>query len=543
MQKSFFILYRHSGGIAYKIKLQGIYAILYKREIMREKTKNNIFISLIALAVVVVSLALFFGAYTLCMFFGDTSITLDSSKTYQTIQGFGASSAWIYQDMDNLEPELQDEAMELLYGDSGLMLNTFRYNIGGGSNEIGGYGEGSLNGTNSYFIADRFTGDYSVFADKSNYDFTKNAVVDDMFEQALAKGNITHVVFFANSPHYLMTKNGKTHGAVEYDNNLKEEAYGAFADYLLVCTDYLYSEIICKYDPDIKVYISPVNEPQWKWGGESASQEGCHYDPEPLGKFYDVFYDKLTAHNEQNGTDYIMDIFECGKYQMVFSSAKVKEYMKELSQYDWFKDIDNISVHSYGSDNKKTDKNMFADYMQSKFPDKTVSVSEYCVLEFGVVKTMDMGIYNAQTILRDLKYLNAVSWSWWLSVSQGDYEDGLIYWNKTDGGNEINKYKRYYVMGQFSRYVTEGSVRIEADYSDFLGFNGTECVAFSRPDGATVLIVINDSSLSREINLSGDFSEVMKVVTDENSNWEQSQSGFDGKISVSPMSVTTFVLR
>lgn len=508
---------------------------------MRQKTKDNIFISLIALAVVVVSLSLFFGAYALCMFCGDTAITLDPGKRYQTIEGFGASSAWIYQDMYNLEPELQDEAMELLYGDSGLMLNTFRYNIGGGSNEIGGYGEGSLNGTNSYFIAERFTGDYSVFADADNYDFTKCAVVDDMFEQALAKGNITHVVFFANSPHYLMTKNGKTHGEVEYDNNLKEEAYEAFADYLLVSVDHLYKDVICRYDPDIKVYISPVNEPQWKWGGASGTQEGCHYDPEPLGKFYDVFYGKLEEHNAVAGTDYVMDIFESGNYKIP-DSSDVKKYLKELAKYDWFAELDNISVHSYGTDNSKYYKDVFADYMAGKYPDKKISVTEYCVLEFGVVKDMSMGIYNAQTILRDLRDLGAVSWSWWLSVSQGDYEDGLIYWNKTESGNVINKYKRYYVMGQFSRYIPEGSVRIEAKYSDFLGFNGVDCVAFVRPDGKTVLVVINAGASEKKIELNGGFSGYTKTVTDADNDWQESEGVFDGTLTLSPTSVTTFVL-
>ena len=508
---------------------------------MREKTKNNIFISLIVLAVVVVSLALFFGAYALCMFCGETEITLDLNKRHQTIEGFGASSAWIYQDMYNLEPALQDEAMELLYGDSGLMLNTFRYNIGGGSNEIGGYGEGSLNGTNSYFIAERFTGDYSVFADENNYDFTKCAVVDGMFEQALAKGNITHVVFFANSPHYLMTKNGKTHGAVEYDNNLKEEAYGAFSDYLLVSVNYLYENIICKYDPDIKVYISPVNEPQWKWGGEGASQEGCHYDPEPLGKFYDVFYDRITAYNAANGTDYIMDIFESGNYKIP-DSSNVKKYLKELAKYDWFDEIEGISVHSYAANNSSYYKKVFADHMESRYPEKKISVSEYCVLEFGVVKDMTMGVYNAQTILRDLRDLDAVSWSWWLSVSQGDYEDGLVYWNKTESGNVINTYKRHYVMGQFSRFIPEGSVRIDADYSDFLGFNGVDCVAFERPDGKIALVVINDSKNARTVKLNGDFSTVTETVTDDTVNWGVSEYDFDGKLELSAMSVTTFVL-
>ena len=180
--------------------------------------------------------------------------------------------------------------------------------------------------------------------------------------------------------------------------------------------------------------------------------------------------------------------------------------------------------------------------MESKYPDKKISVTEYCVLEFGVVKDMTMGVYNAQTILRDLTDLNAVSWSWWLSVSQGDYEDGLVYWNKTADGNAINVYKRYYVMGQFSRCVPEGSVRIDAKYSDFIGMNGVDCAAFERPDGKVALIVVNDNSSAREINVSGGFSSYTKIVTDDDANWDTTEGEFGGKISVSPMSVTTFIL-
>ena len=135
-----------------------------------------------------------------------------------------------------------------------------------------------------------------------------------------------------------------------------------------------------------------------------------------------------------------------------------------------------------------------------------------------------------------------MSWSWWLSVSQGDYEDGLVYWNKTEDGNVLNTYKRYYVMGQFSRYVPEGSVRIEAKYSDFIGMNGIDCVAFERPDGKIVLIIVNDNSSARKISVGGEFSSFTKTVTDDNVNWDTSEGEFDGSVSVSPMSVTTFVL-
>ena len=58
---------------------------------------------------------------------GATAI-VDTDKTYQTMEGFGASSAWTYQALGAIEDEeIKEQAMEMLYGDSGLKLDTFRY--------------------------------------------------------------------------------------------------------------------------------------------------------------------------------------------------------------------------------------------------------------------------------------------------------------------------------------------------------------------------------------------------------------------------------
>ncbi|MDE7349105.1 MAG: hypothetical protein K2N53_05530, partial [Clostridia bacterium] len=81
----------------------------------------------------ILAIGLIFGIYALAVTFSKTTITLDTSKRYQTMQGFGASSAWIYQDLGaNENVNLKNTAMEMLYGSSGLALNTFRYNIGAG---------------------------------------------------------------------------------------------------------------------------------------------------------------------------------------------------------------------------------------------------------------------------------------------------------------------------------------------------------------------------------------------------------------------------
>ena len=503
--------------------------------------KKKHVITLAVVLSVAVALGAFFGIYSAAVIYGTTTVTLDESKTYQTMEGFGASSAWIYQDFGKLDnPQIKEQAMEMLYGDSGLKLNTFRYNIGGGGIEVASYGD-ELRGAESFFVAENFKGDYSVFKDPGNYDFTRDAAVRELFDLALSKGNIEQVVFFANSPHYTMTLNGKTHGEQINVDNLKEECYEAFSDYLLVITDYLYENVIYKYDKDIKVIISPVNEPQWKWGGEGATQEGCHYEPEALAKFYQQFYTTLNAFNEANGTNFEMDIFECGKYMMVASSARVNEYMTEFEKYPFFESVTNISAHSYGTDTSKFHRTLFSEYMDKYYSDLKISITEYCVLEFGVDPTMDMGIFSAQVIMRDLTMLDAVNWNYWLSISKGDYEDGLIYWNNVDGQDVIKSYKRYYAMGHFSKFIEAGSVRIDASYSDTLGFNGVECVAFKKTDGSIALVVINDSSRSHKINIEGGYANVTEVLTTEEENWKTSEYSNTGSVTIPANSIATYV--
>ncbi|MDE7337087.1 MAG: hypothetical protein K2N32_03120, partial [Clostridia bacterium] len=479
------------------------------------------------------------GIYALSVNFAPMTITLDTSRTYQTMNGFGASSAWIYQDLGNVEDsEFKNKAINMLYGSEGLGLNTFRYNIGAGGVESDKY-EDPLRGAESFFIADRFDGDYSVFADSSNYDFSRDQAVRDMFERALAPGNIRQIVFFANSPHYLMTKNGKTHGENEYDNNLKEECYEAFCDYLFVIVGYLYENVVSKYDENIKIFISPVNEPQWKWGGDDASQEGCHYDPKVLAKFYDVFYSKLTAYNQEKSTDFVMDIFESGNYKMIKTSrTKFNEYMTEFEKYPYFDELEHISLHSYGADTSKYYRSTFADYMAKYYPQMKISMSEYCTLIDTLDPSIDMGLHCGKVIIRDLAMLNVTDWNYWLSISKGVYEDGLVYWQKDNEKDVLNVYKRYYVMGQFSKYIGEGSVRIKASYSDFLQFNGVESVAFANADGSITLIVLNDSNSEREIKIKGAYANVKEIVTNADENWKISEYENAGKVKVSAKSVT-----
>lgn len=380
-------------------------------------------------------------------------VNVDLSAEQQTLGGFGASSAWIYQELGKAENAAEGEqAIEMLYGDSGLQLNIFRYNIGGGSKDS--VLDDKVPYSNDWFDPNRRAESFFVaenykapedFLDVSNYDFEKDAAVQNLFGQALDKGHIDKVVFFSNSPHYLMTESGMCTGAYEYQNNLKPEFYQIYSEYLMICVEGL----VEKYDlldKGIEIWISPVNEPQWKWGGPDASQEGCHYDPDVLAKFYDIFWNVLTAYNEEHGTNFRFDAFECGNYLFKPFDVDVADYLEEMSKYDYFDELGEISTHTYGANDSVSARKKFASFMEKNYPELEVTATEFCEMESGEYDTIESGMFLAKVILRDATMIDATEWSWWLSVAAGGYNDGLVYWNG-DRDPKVWVLNRYYTMG------------------------------------------------------------------------------------------------
>lgn len=502
----------------------------------------------VAVAAVIVILSL--SIYSIAAY-APLRANIDLDAERQTMGGFGASSAWIYQELG--VPELEetaDRAIEMLYGDSGLQLDIFRYNIGGGSADEAlddtwpynnaGFDQGRR--AESFFIAENYD-DPSDFLDTANYDFDgRDTAVQSMFATALDTGNINKVVFFSNSPHYLMTESGVCTGAYEYQNNLKPEFYEEYSEYMLICVKGLYDKYLADM-PDVEVWISPVNEPQWKWGGPDASQEGCHYDPDVLAKFYDVFWNVLTAYNEEHGTNFRFDAFECGNYLFKPFDVDVADYLEEMSKYDYFDELGEISTHTYGANDSVSARKKFAAFMEKNYPELEVTATEFCEMESGEYDTIESGMFLAKVILRDLTMIDATEWSWWLSVAAGGYNDGLVYWN---GGRDPKVWvlNRYYTMGQITRFIDPGDVRVESAISDLTGWAGVDIGVFVKPDGTVVAIVVNDGG-AKDLKLNGmekfGGTSVQVTRTTQTDKWEESDFVFDGSLPLAEDSVTTFV--
>lgn len=121
-------------------------------------------------------------------------------------------------------------------------------------------------------------------------------------------------------------------------------------------------------------------------------------------------------------------------------------------------------------------------------------------------------------------------------MSEVDYCDGLIYINLDDKSFEMTK--RYYVTGNFSKYVPAGSVRVGASCDD----PELRLLAF-KYDGGCAAVVINGTEKEKELSLPEQYSAVKLAVTDDDSDLCEYDISGSERIKLTPRSVTTVIFR
>ena len=439
-------------------------------------------------------------------------IRLDCGKAYQTFEGFGASGAWWAQLVGGWE--CRDEISRLLYSKrDGIALRTYRYNIGAGSKESG---NGNID--NPLRRTESFETEGGV------YDFTRDANAVYMMKQAVADG-ADEVILFVNSPIERLTKNGKSHldPSHAFRTNLDRKNYKAFVKYCLDVTEHFVGEGV-----PVK-YLSPINEPVWMWTG---GQEGCHYSPRQAGRLMSMFADEMAKRPGLDGVK--LSGVESGDIRW-FN----KSYTRELLRYgQTVKRLDGVDIHSYFlhvplpfMNDRIAFLKRFRKYMDKHYPGVPVKMSEWCHMQGGRDSSMDSALVMARVMYEDLSILNVSSWQHWIAVSEVDYCDGLIYINLDDQSYELTK--RYYVTGNFSKYIPYGARRIEAECDD------KELLLLAFTDGdRTVLIVINGTQSTKQIELP---AKALMAVTDESRNLAEYSDV--SSTAITPKSVNTFVLR
>ena len=330
-----------------------------------------------------------------------------------------------------------------------------------------------------------------------------------MLDLCLSYGCIDTVVLFANSPHYSMTESGSACGSYQQDtSNLPEENYEAYADYFITITKYFIEKGV-----PVK-YISPINEPQWSWGGDWVGQEGCHYEKEEVIALLKVFAKKIKA----SGLDIRLMGPESGEIgeitEWYFDALYNDEDIKEV--------LGSLAYHSYWSDDNHWGKVSFGENVTPKYTDVTVDMTEWCELPCNHhINDFDGAMLMAKVILEDLSLSNANSWSAWVGVNNytigedGEmYSDGLLV--ADDECTELYTPARYTALAHFSKYIPKGSTRIYTNPCRLIGGSAIvlseyQTCAFKTPDGKTVLIIVNNGD---DVNfVTGKLGGTMEVIT------------------------------
>lgn len=365
--------------------------------------------------------------------------------TEQEITGWGTSAAWWAQIAG--ESENAEDFAKLLYSEEGLGLNIYRYNVGGGEkdNPNTRLPGNEWRATESFLVYDEATGEYF-------YDWTKDAEAQKMLDLCLSYGCIDTVVLFANSPHYTMTESGSAAGSFE-DNtcNLKDGCADDFAVYMCDVAEYFISKGV-----PVK-YISPINEPQWSWGGGWVGQEGCHYELDDIIEVGEAF----AAEIKERGLDVKLSLAESGCV-----SDDTMNYIDAISENEAIMEVlGTYAYHSYWTDDIMY-KYAYGRYMEKNYGDIELEMSEWCELpNEHLIGDIEAGVLMAREISEDIMLTGVNSWSSWVAVNDGlEYADSMI------GANgDCSEYvigKRYYAMAHFTKFVPVGSKVVSFDVSN-----------------------------------------------------------------------------
>lgn len=392
-----------------------------------------------------------------------TTIQVRLKERHQTLCGFGASGAWWAQVIGGWRAEQRQRVIDLLFNPTrGIGLTLFRYNVGGGEQGM----------------PDPWRNSESV-AQAAGYDWTRDANARRVLREAHATG-ARDVVIFANSPPGHMTVSGRASGNPGGGSNLRPDMRDVFARHLVDVARHL-----IEHDGVPVRWISPINEPQWDWQ-PSKGQEGCHYTADEIIDTLRALQRAIT----QSGLDLAISAIEAGEWKSADTYARPIFAQPELASA-----LTHFAVHSYWS--SAEEKRAFAQAMRQRHPGVPVWMSEWTEMKEGRDYGMDSALVLANTVHDDLTIGGVVSWQYWIAVSKYDFRDGLLY---TDGVSEhIEETKRLWTLGNYSRFVRPGAVRIGADSSNPL----VRVSAYLDPaSGAITLVAINNSAQPQRMTIT-----------------------------------------
>lgn len=447
------------------------------------------------------------------------TIDIDISEEHQTIESFGASGAWWSQDvggwtdMENDSLSKREYIAQLLFDPTdGIGLSSYRYNLGAGSTL-----------ENSPKIEDPWRRAESFESAPGVYDWTNDQNSMWFLKQAVDYG-IDDIYLFVNSPLTRLTESGAAYGETDASGknkiNLLPENYQVFADYVLDVTEYFLEDGIPV------THISPINEPQWEWTG---GQEGIHYEPEEVVNILEVFVDEMEKRSSLS--DVSLSMPELGEW----ANSSTAYFNRLIESEKLMDSIDTWDIHSYWSDNLA--KLNFIDWMEENEVEVSLKMTEWTEMVNGRDYTMNSALTLANEIYEDLTTLDVEAWQYWIAVSSYDYRDGLIYVELDD--QTITPTKRLWTMGNFSKYIKPGYVRVSTSSSN-KALDSVSFIGEGDNGEELITVIINQSYFDKFVSLDGlDYTNQISFITNVDHDLEEQEITDNQQILIPRQSVVT----
>ena len=382
--------------------------------------------------------------------------TVDPTIQFQEFEGWGVSLAWWAHVVGQFPEPARTDYLEKTFDlQKGLGLNFVRYNIGGGENPL-------YSAPNPTFLELR-TAVPGYLRPDGSYDWSADAAQRAVLQYALKHG-ANHTEAFSNSPPYFMTQSGSVTGNTEGKDNIKPESDAAFATYLATVTKHFRDNWNVNFNT-----LEPLNEPDGRWWKFGNHQEGAFVEPPHQNEII-----KQTAQAVKN----------LGLNTSIVASddSVIDDAVRTFAGYDeqTLASLSRINTHTYGGSARAQLSTLVLS------ADKPLWMTEY---GDGDASGMQM----ARQINADIRGLHPAAWAYWQIVDNADGW-GFLKNPLTDISKpqyEINR--KFYVMGQFSKFIRPGARFIAVDSRDTLA-------AFNAKTGVLTLVVTNSTDADMPAN-------------------------------------------
>ena len=496
-------------------------------------------------------------------------VTIDLTRTYQTIQDFGASDCWTAEyvsdyfsttEKEKAAKWLFSQQMDMNGNPEGIGLSCWRVNLGAGSAEQG----------TSSNIADETRRAACYQKSDLTYDWTRCNGQQWFMKRAKDYG-VDHFLLFSNSAPVHMTKNGKANANNQTIScNLKDDCYDDFAEFLATVTKHFVDE---GYNV---TYIDPVNEPRFDW---KDGQEGSPWENTNIAQLAKQLDKSIASRSlstkilipEASSWDLVYGGTGRAANQIyAFFNRKSANYIGDLPSLAKV-----VAGHSYWTFRTNADlksirekvRNEAAKYylevMQTEWSmlDAAPETSAAFPESYETASKMDIALYMGKIIHCDLCYGNMSGWSYWTAFATERYSQKnrfyLIRMNATgDTGDEsygdikkggrLTVDKNLWVLGNYSRFIRPGYKRVAIKGADDL--NGLMGSSWLSPDEKTLVTVfVNMSQASKKIGITvpdNTIESIKTYLTDKNNSLKfQSSLNDASDMEIPARSVVTIVAQ